>query len=163
MGELDAIDMQILALLQSDASVPVAVIAERVGLSQSPCWRRIQRLEDRGIIRAHVALLDRRKLGFNVEAVVQLRFERESENSVAQFEEAIRGLPEITECVMLAGESDFLLRVIATEADACERFLRERVAVLPGVRALTSTFAISTLKSTHALPLEVLPARSRGS
>lgn len=153
--------MQILALLQHDASVPVAVIAERVGLSQSPCWRRIQRLEDRGFIRARVALLDRRKLGFNVEAVVQVRFERESENSLAEFEEAIRALPEVIECVMLAGDTEFLLRVIATDADAFERFLRERLTPVRGVRAVRSTPAISTLKSTHALPLEVLPARSK--
>jgi Lrp/AsnC family transcriptional regulator len=163
MGELDAIDMQILALLQRDAAVPVAVIAERVGLSQSPCWRRIQRLEDRGFIRARVALLDRRKLGFNAEAVVQLTFERDSESSLSQFEEAIRALPEVTECIMLPGETSFLLRVVATDADTCERFLRERVVPIPGVRALTATPVISTLKSTHVLPLEVLTARPRGA
>ncbi|MGQ0836835.1 MAG: Lrp/AsnC family transcriptional regulator [Gammaproteobacteria bacterium] len=159
MVELDAIDMQILALLQRDASVPVALIAERVGLSQSPCWRRIQRLEERGYIRARVALLDRRKLGFNVEAIVRVHFERESDSAPSQFGEIVRGLPEITECIMLMGERDFVLRVIATDTDAYERFLRERLASVPGVRILDSSTAISALKSNHALPLELLPTR----
>lgn len=163
MGELDAIDMQILALLQRDASVPVAVIAERVGLSQSPCWRRIQRLEERGFIRGRVALLDRRKLGFNLEALVRVTFERESESTVADLEAAVRAIPEITECILLEGERELLLRVIATDAAAFERLVREQVSVLPAVRAVHATLAISTLKSTHVLPLEVLPARARGA
>jgi Lrp/AsnC family transcriptional regulator len=163
MTELDAIDMQILALLQRDAAVPVASIAEQVGLSQSPCWRRIQRLEERGFIRARVALLDRRKLGFNLEGFVRVRLERASDESLAQFEATVRALPEVTECVMLVGENDFLLRVIATDADAYERLLRERVGAIPGVTVHESSVAISALKSTHALPLEVLPPRSRGA
>lgn len=163
MGELDAIDMQILTLLQRDAAVPVALIAERVGLSQSPCWRRIQRLEERGYIRSRVALLDRRKLGFNLEAFVLVRFERDSHEALAQFEEAVRALPEVTECVMLAGEVDFLLRVVATDAQAGERVLRERLAVIPGLTVTRTSIAVATLKSTHALPLEVLPSRSRGT
>jgi Lrp/AsnC family transcriptional regulator len=163
MAELDAIDMQILALLQSDASVSVALIAERVGLSQSPCWRRIQRLEERGYIRKRVALLDRRKLGFNLEAILQLHFEREAGDSLEQLEAALTALPEVTECIMFMNEVDFLVRVVATDADAYELFLRERLAPIPGVRIVSANIALSTLKSTHALPLEVLPRRGRGA
>ena len=160
-SELDSIDMQILALMQRDASVPVAEIAAAVGLSQSPCWRRIQRLEEQGYIRARVALLDPRKLGFNVEGVVQLRFSRENGATPAQFEAAIRALPEVTECVMLRGEVDCLLRVVTTDAAAFESFLRDRLERVPGVRAINSSIATSVVKSTHALPLEVLGQRSR--
>ncbi|HKZ72492.1 MAG TPA: Lrp/AsnC family transcriptional regulator [Steroidobacteraceae bacterium] len=152
---LDAIDMQILAQLQRDASVPVAEIAEAVGLSQSPCWRRIQRLEEQGYIRARVALLDRRKLGFSVEAIVQLRVPRDAATR-AQFEQAVRALPEVTECIMLMGEEDFLLRVVATDLETYERFVRERLASVPGVSAVDARIAIAAVKSTHALPLEVL-------
>jgi Lrp/AsnC family transcriptional regulator len=150
---LDAIDMQILAQLQRDASVPVAEIAELVGLSQSPCWRRIQRLEEQGYIRARVALLERRKLGFDIEAAVQLRVVREQH---AAFEETVRAMPEVTECLLLMDEDRYQLRVIATDRQAYERFIAERLAVVPGVDAIEARIAIATVKATHALPLEVL-------
>jgi Lrp/AsnC family transcriptional regulator len=149
---LDAIDMQILAQLQRDASVPVAVIAEAVGLSQSPCWRRIQRLEEHGYIRARVALLDHRKLGFDVEAVVRLRVAREAR---PHFEEAVRSMGEVTECLLLVGEEDYILRVVATDLERYERFVRAGLAAIAGVQLVEAGVAVATVKATHALPLEV--------
>jgi len=153
----DRTDIEILSILQRDASTAVAEIAKAVGLSQSPCWRRIQRLRECGAIKSQVVLLDRRALGFNLEVFVQIRFLREQPESLKQFEEAICAAPEVVDCHMLMGEVDFLLRVLARDVDDYERFLRERLARLPGVRDITSSIALSTVKSTTALPLERSP------
>jgi Lrp/AsnC family transcriptional regulator len=151
---VDDVDLKILALLQRDASASVAEIAEGVGLSQSPCWRRIQRLERDGFIRGRVAVLDRKKLGFNLDVFVQVRFTRESASTLADFEAAIRAEPEVLECYMLMGEVDFLLRVVTRDVESFEEFLRQRLAVIEGVRDITSSIALSTVKCTVRLPLE---------
>ena len=154
--ELDQTDLRILSWLQRDASASVGEIAEHVGLSQSPCWRRIQRLEQDGYITDRVALLDRRKLGFNLQVFVQVRFTREGGQTLAHFEEAIRAAPEVQECYMLMGDIDFLLRVVVRDVDAYERFLRHTLAPIPGVRDITSMIALSAVKSSNQLPIEQL-------
>jgi Lrp/AsnC family transcriptional regulator len=151
---LDDTDIAILSILQRDASVAVAEIAKSVGLAQSPCWRRIQRLQQTGVIRANVALLERRMLGLNLEVFVEIRFLREEPEALRKFEDAIRKAPEIIECFMLMGEVDFLLRVLTRDVDHYERFLRETLAVLPGVRDINSSIAISAVKSSTEIPLE---------
>jgi Lrp/AsnC family transcriptional regulator len=152
---LDSTDIAILSWLQRDSSASVGEIAERVGLSQSPCWRRIQRLERSGYIRERVALLDRKRLGLNLEVFVQVRFSREGAATVAEFEAAVRAAPEVVECYMLMGDVDFLLRVVTRDVESYERFLRTTLAEIPGVRDINSTIALSTVKATHALPLEL--------
>jgi Lrp/AsnC family transcriptional regulator len=154
--EIDRTDLQILALLQRDASAPVAEIATRVGLSQSSCWRRIQRLEQDGYVRERVALLDPLKLGFNLVVFVQVRFARDSGRTLAEFEAAIRRAPEVQECYMVMGDVDFLLRVVTKDVQSYERFLREELAPMPGVRSVSSSIALTTVKCTQALPLELL-------
>jgi Lrp/AsnC family transcriptional regulator len=131
----------------------VAEIADKVGLSQSPCWRRIQRLEKAGYVRERVAVLDRRKLGLNLEVFAQVRFTRELPDTLAQFEQAIRSAPEVVECHMLMGDVDFLLRIVTQDVESYERFLRNTLAVLPGVRDIRSSIALSTVKSGQVLPL----------
>jgi Lrp/AsnC family transcriptional regulator len=155
-GKLDAIDLAILAQLQRDSSASVGEIAESVGLSQSPCWRRIQRLEQDGYIVERVAILDRQKLGFTLEVFVQVRFAREGGASIADFESAIRAAPEVIECYMLMGDVDFLLRVVTRDVQSYERFLRQTLAPIPGVRDINSTIALSAVKTTTALPLELV-------
>ena len=154
--KLDAIDLGILMRLQRDSSASVGEIAESVGLSQSPCWRRIQRLEQEGYIRERVALLDREKLGFTLQVFVQVRFAREGGATLAAFEEAIRAAPEVVECYMLMGDVDFLLRVLTRDVHSYELFLRQTLATIPGVRDITSTIALSAVKATTALPLELV-------
>jgi Lrp/AsnC family transcriptional regulator len=154
--DLDQTDLRILSWLQRDASASVGEIAEHVGLSQSPCWRRIQRLEQEGYITDRVALLDRRKLGFNLQVFVQVRFTREGGQTLANFEEAIRAAPEVQECYMLMGDIDFVLRVVVRDVDAYERFLRHTLAPIPGVRDITSMIALSAVKSSNQLPIEQL-------
>jgi len=154
--KLDAIDLAILMRLQRDSSASVGEIAETVGLSQSPCWRRIQRLEQGGYIRERVAILDRHLLGFTLEVFVQVRFSREGSATIMAFEEAIRAAPEVVECYMLMGDIDFMLRVVTRDVQTYERFLRQTLAPIPGVRDITSTIALSAVKSTTALPLELV-------
>ncbi len=155
-AKLDQTDLRILSWLQRDASASVGEIAEHVGLSQSPCWRRIQRLEQDGYIRERIAVLDRKQLGFNLVVFVQVRFARENAETLSAFEAAIRAAPEVQECYMLMGDVDFLLRVVTQDVDSYERFLRFTLAPIPGVRDITSTIALSTVKATSALPLETL-------
>ena len=155
-SKLDQTDLRILSWLQRDASASVGEIAEHVGLSQSPCWRRIQRLEQDGFIRERIAVLDRKQLGFNLVVFVQVRFTREGSDTLAAFEAAIRAAPEVQECYMLMGDVDFLLRVVTQDVDSYERFLRFTLAPIPGVRDITSTIALSTVKATSALPLDTL-------
>ncbi len=155
-AKLDSTDLAILSWLQRDSSASVGEIAERVGLSQSPCWRRIQRLERSGYVLERVALLDRRKLGLNLEVFVQVRFSREGSGQLAEFESAIRNAPEVVECYMLMGDVDFLLRVVTRDVESYEHFLRLKLAVIPGVRSINSTIALSTVKASHALPLELV-------
>ncbi len=154
-ARLDATDIAILNLLQRNAAVSVAEIADQVGLSQSPCWRRIQRLEKDGFVRERVAVLDRRKLGLNLEVFAQVRFFREQPDTLTNFEAAIRSAPEVVECHMLMGDVDFLLRVVTHDVESYERFLRNTLAVLPGVRDIRSTISLSTIKSGQLLPLEL--------
>ena len=157
--EFDPIDRTLLSLLQQEVAKPLAKLAAAVGLSSSPCWRRIQRLEKMGVIKERVALLDRRKLGLNLEVFVEVRFNREHPQSLQDFEEALRAAPEVLECFMLMGEVDFLLRVVVRDVDDYDRFLRNKLAILPGVRDIKSSIALSTVKCTTALPLDHLGGR----
>lgn len=154
-ARLDATDIAILNLLQRNAAASVAEIADQVGLSQSPCWRRIQRLEKDGFVRERVAVLDRRKLGLNLEVFTQVRFFREQPDTLTNFEAAVRSAPEVVECHMLMGDVDFLLRIVTHDVESYERFLRNTLAVLPGVRDIRSTISLSTIKSGQVLPLEL--------
>jgi len=153
---LDRVDRRILALLQADASLTAADVAARVGLSQSPCWRRIARLEREGLIRCRVALLDRDRLGLGVVVFAQVKFARGARQSLAEFEEAVRGFTEVQECFMLMGEVDFLLKIVTRDVAAYERFLREKLSLIPAVLEVRSGMALSVVKEGTALPLDLL-------
>lgn len=152
-GGLDKIDYKILAVLQEDASRSAAEIAEAVGLSQSPCWRRIQRLKDDGYITRIVALLDRQKLGFRVQMFVQVKVVKNDQASLAEFSAAIRAFPEVLDCHVVLGVFDFLLRVVAPDMDAYETFYFEKLSRVPHILEVTSYVAASEIKTTTAWPL----------
>jgi Lrp/AsnC family transcriptional regulator len=152
-NSLDAFDRRILVLLQEDASRSSAEIAERVGLSQSPCWRRIQRLKDEGYIRRQVAILDRRKIGLNAQVFALVKLTMHGRQSLDAFANAIRSYPEVLECHVLMGAFDFLVRVVAADIDAYQGFLYEKLSRLPGVQEVNSVISLSEIKSTTALPL----------
>ena len=129
---LDRYEKRILALLQQDASLSTAAIAEKVGLSSSPCWRRIDRLEREGFIKRKVALVDRRKIGLNAQIFAQIKLNAHGRANLDEFTAAIRAFPEVLECYVLMGSVDFLIRVVAT-ALASPTAQRMRNAVIGGV------------------------------
>lgn len=145
--ELDVYDRKILALLQEDASLSSAQIAEQVGLSQSPCWRRIQRLKDEGVIRRQVALLDRKKIGLNTQIFAEVKLNAHGRSNLTEFTDSIRGFPEVLECYVLMGSVDFLLRIVTPDIEAYERFFFEKLSLVPGIQEVNSTVALSEIKS----------------
>lgn len=152
-SQLDAYDRRILALLQEDASLSSAQIAERVGLSQSPCWRRIQRLKEEGVIRGQVTLLDRKKIGLNTQIFAKVKLNAHGRTNFAEFTEAIREFPEVLECYVLMGAVDFLLRIVTPDIEAYERFFFEKLSMVPGIQEVNSIVALSEIKSTTSLPV----------
>ena len=153
MIELDHFERKILRELQRDASQTTAEIADKVGLTPSPCWRRIDRLEKEGLIRKRVALLDRRKVGLNAQVFAQVKLNAHGRANLDEFSVAIGGFPEVLEAFVLLGTMDFMLRIVAKDIEAYERFFFERLSKLPGVQEINSTVALSEIKSTHELPI----------
>lgn len=151
--ELDTRDRQILAILQQDALTPIAVVAEQVGLSTTPCWRRIQRLERAGVIRRRVALLDPAALNVPVSVFVAIRTSQHSAKWLAQFRHAVESIPEIVEAYRMSGEIDYLLRVVVPDIagyDAVYKQLIEKIELAD----VTSSFSMEEMKHTTALPLQ---------
>lgn len=151
--KLDSYERKILALLQEDCSLSAAEIAEQVGLSTTPCWRRIQRLRESGVIARQVALIDRRKIGLNAQIFAQVKLNAHGRQHLDEFTAAIREFPEVLEAFVLMGPVDFLLRIVAADIDAYERFFFDKLSRLQGVQEINSIAALSEIKSTTALPL----------
>lgn len=152
-NELDRLDLKILDRLQIDASESSNEIAERVGLSQSPCWRRMQRLKAKGYVKAQVAVLDREKLGESMYIFAQLHMGRLSDEERDRFMQAIEDIPEITEAYTLFGEMDVMLKVLAPSMAWYQAFTFRTLLRLPGVEDVRSTATLSEIKCTHRLPL----------
>ncbi|MFW2351310.1 Lrp/AsnC family transcriptional regulator [Qipengyuania sp.] len=153
MAPLDPFEKKILALLQEDGSLSTSAIAEKVGLSASPCWRRIDRLERDGFIKRRVALVERKSVGLNAQVFAQVKLNAHGRANLDEFAEAIRAFPEVLECHVLMGPVDFLLRIVAPDIEAYERFFFDSLSQLPGVQEVNSTIALSEIKSTTALPI----------
>lgn len=153
VAALDPIDRRILAELQESADMSMQELGERVGLSHTPCWRRVRRLEQKGFITRRVTLLDGKRLGLAVNVFVNVNLRRHQENALNRFEEAVQDVPEIVECYTVSGETDFMLRVVVSDVGAYERLLKATLVHLPEVGNLTSTFALRQVKYTTALPL----------
>lgn len=153
MTELDPFERNILRELQRDANQTTAEVAERVGLSSSPCWRRIDRLEREGFIRKRVAIVDRRKVGLNAHVFAQVKLNAHGRANLDEFSAALRSFPEVLDAYVLMGAMDFMLRIVAKDIDAYESFFFERLSKLPGIQEINSTVALSEIKSTTELPL----------
>ncbi len=151
--QLDDFDKKILESLQTDATVSIAELAERVGLSQSTCWRRINLLEQAGVIGPRVALLNAKALGLEVTVFANIKLSAHGRRSLSEFEEAIAVCPEVVECYTMSGEIDFLLRIVSRDIESYERFLRETLLQMPSVQEVHSHIALSRVKHTTALPL----------
>ncbi|CAN0523096.1 unnamed protein product [Laminaria digitata] len=151
--DLDAIDCNILNMLQEDARISNVDLSEKVHLSPSPCLRRVRRLESEGMIRAYVTLLDPAEVGLPVSVFVQVSLERQVDDALENFEREIVARPEVMECYLMTGDSDYLLRVVAPDLEAFQRFLLEHLTRIPGVASIKSSFALKQVSYRTALPL----------
>lgn len=151
--ELTAIDVKILELLQQDAALSTTELAERVGLSQSPCWRRLQRLKDEGYIQRQVAVLDRRKFGDSQYVFATLKLAVQSDDQRNEFNRRIIAIPEVMECHSIFGDRDILIKVISRSLDWYQNFILGTILKLPGVLDVSSTVALSEIKHTSAIPV----------
>lgn len=151
--QLDQTDKKILRLLQTEADITATAIGERIGASQATIWRRIQRFRDEGLIPNQYITLDRKKAGFHAMVFAQVKLNSQGRANLAEFSEAIESFPEVQECYVLMGNVDFLLRIVAPDVDAYEKFFFEKLSQIPGVHEITSSIALSEIKRTTALPL----------
>lgn len=151
--KLDPIDRRLLALLQENGRVPVTDLAEKAGLTASPCLRRVKLLEQAGIIRGYAALVDQNKVGLPVSVFVSVKMEMQREEALERFEATIRDCPEVVECYLMTGPRDYLLRVVAHDLTAYEYFLKQTLTRIKGVASIESSFALSQVKHSNALPI----------
>jgi Lrp/AsnC family transcriptional regulator len=152
--KLTATDKAILQLLQRDASLSTAEIAERVGMSQSPCWRRIRRLEEAGVIRRRVALLDHTELGMEVVAFVSVKLSEHGRQNLEDFENRVSRLPEVLECFTVTGDVDYILKIVSRDIRHFESFLRNQLMTMTMIRETHSAIAVTEIKDTTELPLD---------
>lgn len=150
---LDETDLAILEQLQRDCRQTVAQISERVHLSTSSCHRRIKALEEAGVITNYVAKLSVKKLGYSVEFFVELSLATQVEDAFEKFEKAVRKIPEVLECYLVGGQYDYLLRIVAVDAEDYERIHRSSISRLPGVTKIQSILSLRTVKADRGLPL----------
>lgn len=158
-ADLDAVDLSILELIQSDAGLSVADVAEKVGLSSSPAWRRIKRLEEIGVIDKRVTLLNREALGLGFEVIASVKLALPSRDNLERFEASVRGWDEVVDCVTVTGAVDFMIRVVTTDMHAYDSFLRDRLLGTGLVSDVQSRIVIRVTKRTTAVPLS--PRKTR--
>ncbi|HYF22880.1 MAG TPA: Lrp/AsnC family transcriptional regulator [Caulobacteraceae bacterium] len=153
---LDPVDAKILDLIQNDAGLSVAEIAERVGLSPSPCWRRIKRLEETGVIRGRVTLLDSERLGLGFEVWATVKLTLPTKDNLDAFERAVADWPEVVQCATVTGREDYVLRMITSDIHAFDNFMREKLLSLGLVSDVESHIVIRGVKNTTAVPLSLV-------
>lgn len=152
---LDNYDKKILKALQENAELSMADLGDQVGLSHTPCWRRVKRLEEEGYILRRVTLLNAEKLDFNVSVHAYITIKSHDEQSLIVFESAVHAIPEIVECYSITGEKDYLLRMVVSSVDQYEKLLKKTLVHLPNVASVNSVFALKQVKYTTALPIQI--------
>jgi len=154
-SRLDKVDRKILDLLQREGALSVAEVASRTGLSTTTCWRRIQSMEQSGVIKGRVALLDRAALGLDVTIFAHVKLSSQGRDAIAAFAEAIRERPEVLDCYTTMGEWDFMLRVVTRDIKAYEAFYLDHLSKLPNVQSINSSVTVTVIKETTVLPIVV--------
>lgn len=154
---LDRTDVRILEVLQNEGRLSNQEVAERVSLSPSPCLRRIKRLEEQGVIRGYVALVDAEKIGLGLLAYVSVKLEKRGNIPMEEFRARVQGWPEVLSCYAMTGEMDYLLHVQVEDLQHFSRFVMDRLLRQPGVVDVKSSFALECIKDTTALPLLRVP------
>ena len=142
---MDRIDQKLLTELQEDSRQPIAELSEKVALSPSACHRRIKLLEEKGVIRGYGARLDRKKIGYSIEFIIEVSLVSQREDTLSAFENAVKRMPEILECLLMTGQADYILRIAAADTADYEQFHRERLAQLPGVTRIHSSLVLRTV------------------
>lgn len=154
MSELDTVDRKIIKTVLRDGRITNAALSEAVGLSPTPCLRRVRALEDRGIITGYAARVSEAALGFPVSAFVSVKLTRQTDEELRLFEDAVRDCAEVVECYLMTGQRDYMMRVVARGLSDYERFLTETLTRIPCVASIESSLALRTVKSGSVLPLE---------
>jgi Lrp/AsnC family leucine-responsive transcriptional regulator len=150
---LDAVDRKILVQLQANGRMSLAELPDKVGLSASPCLRRVRMLEKAGVISRYVAVLDQRAVGLPVSVFVSIKLERQKQDALDRFTKAIERWPEVLECYLMTGPRDYWLRVVVPDLAAYERFVRQKLTRLEGIASIESSFALEQVKYTNVLPV----------
>jgi Lrp/AsnC family transcriptional regulator, leucine-responsive regulatory protein len=150
---LDDIDRNILEQLQADGRMSLNDLAAKVGLSPSPCLRRVRMLERDGVISRYVAVLDQRAVGLPVSVFVSIKLEKQREESLNRFAKAVERWPEVLECYLMTGSRDYWLRVVVPDLDAYERFVKQKLTRVEGIASIESSFALEQVKYTNVLPV----------
>lgn len=154
MLPLDRTDRRIVALLQSDGRMTNADLASRVNLSPSACHRRVQLLRQRGIIKGFVVLVDGKAIGYSTNVLVEVTLRSQSEEALDAFEKAVRSVPHVMECYLMAGDADYFIRIVAADAQDYERIHRQYLSRLPGVARIRTSFALRTVRQEHTLRID---------
>ena len=152
--EISKVDKKILAILQDDASISTAALAERVHISQSPCWRRVNRLEEEGVIQKRVAVLDRQALGMEVVVFATINLTQTGRQNLLAFETEIERYPEVVECYTMTGIWDYILKIVTRDIRHYEDFVRNTLTATDMIRELHSHMAVTEIKNSTALPLD---------
>lgn len=151
--QLDDIDRRIIAALQADGRMTAQQLADRVGLSPSPCARRVRLMEDRGVITGYTAVIDQDLVDLPISVFVSIKLERQREEELERFNAAMSRWPEVVDCYLMTGQRDYLLRIVVRDLHAYERFLKEKLTRLDGVASIESSFALSQIKRSNQLPI----------
>jgi len=151
--DLDALDVRILNILQDNARITTLELAEQVGLSPTPCARRVKRLEDDGLIQRYVTLLDEKKAGLDLSVFISVRLRAQTAETMEKFERSVRSIPEISECYLVSGVHDYLLHLRVADVDALREFLRNRLVTIEGIAEAQSSIVLDKVKYTTALTL----------
>ncbi|UQB79407.1 Lrp/AsnC family transcriptional regulator [Pseudomonas shirazica] len=151
--QIDAVDLDLLRLLQEDGTLSSAALSERLSMTVTPCWRRRKRMEELGIIKDYQANLDRRKLGYDVMAFAQVRFGNHSANAPDEFEQVIMKLPQVLSCHKVTGEADYVLTVLATDLESYGIFVEEVLRRQPGISSIQSSLALREIKAVSRIPV----------
>lgn len=152
--KLDDIDRRIVQALQADGRMSIQDLAAQVGLSPSPCARRVKLLEEAGVIKGYVAVIDQEKLGLPVSVFASIKLERQREEDLDRFEEAVSRWPEVLDCYLMTGQRDYLMRIVAADLEAYERFIKDKLTRLENIASIETSFALGQVKRSEALPIE---------
>ncbi|MEO9340945.1 Lrp/AsnC family transcriptional regulator [Mesorhizobium sp. SB112] len=153
MDKLDHIGRKIIAALQSDGRITVQELAEKVGLSASPCARRVRMMEDEGVIKGYSAVIDQAKIGLPMSAFASIKLEKQREDHLDRFAKAIADWPEVVDCYLMTGQYDYLMRIVVSDLASYEQFLKTKLTRLDGVSSIETSFALGQTKRSEVLPV----------